>query len=157
MHIKFVQNKSQTRHRLVLAAKPYLSTLRCLLKDCICSKNSWLNCTRYLSIVSYGCVCFFTPVVLLTLHSFCLPTNFIKICSSNNTAPLISFKTSIIVCLTIQYIIFSVFACLQLSIHSNLFSHCFLSVPCAQNKNKKDKTFSSNKNYIDLSSLSRKL
>ena len=78
---------------------------------CICSKNSWLNCTRYLSIVSYGCVCFFTPVVLLTLHSFCLPTNFIKICSSNNTAPLISFKTSIIVCLTIQYIIFSVFAC----------------------------------------------
>ena len=111
MHIKFVQNKSQTRHRLVLAAKPYLSTLRCLLKDCICSKNSWLNCTRYLSIVSYGCVCFFTPVVLLTLHSFCLPTNFIKICSSNNTAPLISFKTSIIVCLTIQYIIFSVFAC----------------------------------------------
>ena len=111
MHIKFVQNKSQTRHRLVLAAKPYLSTLRCLLKDCICSKNSWLNCTRYLSIVSYGCVCFFTPVVLLTLHSFCLQTNFIKICSSNNTAPLISFKTSIIVCLTIQYIIFSVFAC----------------------------------------------
>ena len=111
MHIKFVQNKSQTRHRLVLAAKPYLSTLRCLLKDCICSKNSWLNCTRYLSIVSYGYVCFFTPVVLLTLHSFCLPTNFIKICSSNNTAPLISFKTSIIVCLTIQYIIFSVFAC----------------------------------------------
>ena len=111
MHIKFVQNKSQTRHRLVLATKPYLSTLRCLLKDCICSKNSWLNCTRYLSIVSYGCVCFFTPVVLLTLHSFCLKTNFINICSSNNTAPLISFRTSIIVCLTIQYIIFSVFAC----------------------------------------------
>ena len=154
MHIKFVQNKSQTRHRLVLAAKPYLSTLRCLLKDCICSKNSWLNCTRYLSIVSYGCVCFFTPVVLLTLHSFCLPTNFIKICSSNNTAPLISF---IYLCMPNNPIYNFLSVCLQLSIHSNLFSHCFLSVPRAQNKNKKDKTFSSNKNYIDLSSLSRKL
>ena len=96
---------------------------------CICSKNGWLNCTRYLSVVSYVYVCFFTPVVLLTLNSFCLPTNFIKVCSSNNTTPLISFKTDH--CMPNNPIYNFLSVCLQLSSHSNSISHCFLSVPHA--------------------------